>query len=115
MALIDELRFLVPGLTGIKPDRDKITRLSVASAIFEAGQVHFPERAPWLAELEAELFSFPGGRHDDQVDSISLVLNHAKSSSLWMLRKIGSMRGPLLPTASTYTSPYVNMFSTVRW
>jgi predicted phage terminase large subunit-like protein len=115
MGLLDELRFRVPGLTRIKPDRDKKTRMSIASAIFEAGQVHFPERAPWLAGLEAELFSFPSGRHDDQVDSISQVLNHAKSSSLWQWRKLGASRTLLLPTASTYTSPYVNVFSTVRW
>jgi phage terminase large subunit-like protein len=103
-------------MTGIKPDRDKLTRMSIASAIFEAGQVHFPERAPWLAELEAELFSFPGSRHDDQVDSISQVLNHARSSSLWTWRKMGQLPRPLLlPTASTYTSPYMNVFSTVRW
>jgi hypothetical protein len=55
-------------------DRDKVTRMSVASAMFEAGQVHFPELALWLAELEAELFAFPGSRHDDQVDSICRVL-----------------------------------------
>ena len=29
-----------------------------------------------LAELEAELFSFPHGRHDDQIDSISQALGH---------------------------------------
>jgi predicted phage terminase large subunit-like protein len=116
IGLLAELRFHVRGLTGIKPDRDKLTRMSIASAIFEAGQVHFPERAPWLAELEAELFSFPGSRHDDQVDSISQVLNHARSSSLWTWRKMGQLPMPLLlPTASTYTSPYMNVFSTVRW
>ena len=38
------------------------------SAKFEAGLVYFPKHAPWLADLEAELFSFPGSRHDDQVD-----------------------------------------------
>jgi predicted phage terminase large subunit-like protein len=116
IGLLAELRSHVRGLTGIKPDRDKLTRMSIASAIFEAGQVHFPERAPWLAELEAELFSFPGSRHDDQVDSISQVLNHARSSSLWTWRKMGQLPRPLLwPTASTYTSPYMNVFSTVRW
>ena len=84
IALLDELKFAVPGLTGIKPDRDKQTRMSVASAIFEAGQVHFPESATWLPELEAELFSFPGSRHDDQVDSISQAINHGKSLlSVW--------------------------------
>jgi predicted phage terminase large subunit-like protein len=115
IGLLDELRYRVRGLTEIKPDRDKVTRMAIASAVFEAGQIFFPERAPWLAELEAELFSFPASRHDDQVDTISQVLNHAKSSSLWMLRKLGQMRTPLLPTASTYTSPYMNVFSRVRW
>jgi hypothetical protein len=33
-----------------------------------------PESAPWLADLEAELFAFPGGKHDDQCDSISQAL-----------------------------------------
>jgi predicted phage terminase large subunit-like protein len=102
IGLLDELRFHVRGLTRIKPDRDKVTRMSIASAIFEAGQVHFPERASWLAELEAELFSFPGSHHDDQVDAISQVLNHAKTSSLWLWRKLGQTRTVLLPTASTY-------------
>ena len=39
--------------------------MAVASAKFEAGQALLPERAPWLADLEAELFVFPGSRHDD--------------------------------------------------
>ena len=88
VALIQELGYRVPGLIGIKPERDKVTRMSVASAKFEAGQVHLPERAPWLPDLEAELFSFPGSRHDDQVDSISQALNNDKSS-LWIWIKLG--------------------------
>jgi predicted phage terminase large subunit-like protein len=92
IGLLDELRFRVAGIMGIKPDRDKQTRMSIASAIFEAGQVYFPERALWLPELEAELFSFPGSRHDDQVDSISQALNHAKASSLWVWMKLGELR-----------------------
>jgi predicted phage terminase large subunit-like protein len=76
MALIAELHNEVRGLTAVKPDRDKQTRMSIASAKFESGQVVLPERAPWLADLESELFAFPGSRHDDQVDSISQALNH---------------------------------------
>ena len=48
--------------------------MAVASAKFEAGQVFLPERADWLPDLEAELFAFPGGRHDDQCDSVSQAL-----------------------------------------
>jgi predicted phage terminase large subunit-like protein len=119
LGLLDELKYRVRGLTGIKPDRDKETRMSIASALFEATQVHFPERAAWLAELEAELFSFPDSRHKDQVDSISQALNHTKSSSLWVWKKLGQIPLPSSPTmwqsASTYVSPYMNVFSKVRW
>jgi hypothetical protein len=48
--------------------------MAVASAKFEAGQVLLPRRAPWLADFEAELFAFPGARHDDQCDSVSQAL-----------------------------------------
>jgi predicted phage terminase large subunit-like protein len=57
-------------------DRDKKGRLYVQQAKFEAGCVLFPKGAAFLAELEAELLTFPQSRHDDQVDSISQALNY---------------------------------------
>jgi predicted phage terminase large subunit-like protein len=65
---------------GLRPEQSKIARMSVESAKFEVGLVLFPSRAPWLEDLEDELFSFPHGRHDDQVDSISQALGHQGSS-----------------------------------
>jgi hypothetical protein len=53
---------------------DKVMRLTAQAAHFPAGVVHFPEDAPWLDELMAELLGFPGVRHDDQVESISQAL-----------------------------------------
>jgi phage terminase large subunit-like protein len=44
--------------------------------------VFLPKEAPWLADFEAEIFAFPNGRHDDQVDALSQALGH-KSRSLW--------------------------------
>ena len=41
-----------------------------------------PERASWLADLEAELFAFPGGKYDDQCDSISQAL--LDNSTSWI-------------------------------
>ena len=43
-----------------KAGGDKTSRMAVVSAKFESGQVFLPERAPWLADFEAELFAFPG-------------------------------------------------------
>jgi predicted phage terminase large subunit-like protein len=74
ISLVQELKGKVSGIIAVKPERDKVSRMAVASAKIEAGQVYFPEQAKWLADLEAELFVFPVGRHDDQVDSISQAL-----------------------------------------
>ena len=96
IGLLQELKSQVPGIAGIKPDRDKETRMSTASAKFEAGQVYLPERALWLPELEAELFSFPGSTFDDQIDSVSQALNNGHTK-LWKWIKLGQSR-PLLHT-----------------
>jgi phage terminase large subunit-like protein len=45
--------------------------------------VFFPKESPWLPDLEAEVFAFPRGRHDDQVDSISQALGYKIPSLLW--------------------------------
>lgn len=79
-SLVQELRGHVTGIIAVKPKADKASRMAVASARFEAGEVLLPERANWLPDLEAELFVFPGSRHDDQCDSISQALNSGSNS-----------------------------------
>jgi predicted phage terminase large subunit-like protein len=78
-ALVQELKSRISGIIAVAPKGDKVSRMAIASAKFEAGQVFLPERAPWLADLEAELFAFPGSRHDDQCDSISQALEGKKT------------------------------------
>ena len=73
-SLVQELRSEVPGIIAVEPEGDKASRMAVASAKIEAGQVFFAEQAAYLPDLEAELFAFPGSRHDDQCDSISQAL-----------------------------------------
>lgn len=62
------------GLIPIKPLIDKATRLQVGSAKIEQGRLYLPESTPWLHEFEREVLTFPHGRHDDQVDSMSQFL-----------------------------------------
>jgi predicted phage terminase large subunit-like protein len=38
-----------------------------------AGGLWCPVKAPWYADLRAELLSFPAGKHDDMVDALSLA------------------------------------------
>jgi predicted phage terminase large subunit-like protein len=76
-ALAQELkRVHFGGATRLVPiERDKIGRVYVNQAKFEAGLVLFPRGAAFLPELEAELLRFPHGKTDDQVDSISQALS----------------------------------------
>ena len=53
---------------------DKIGRVYVQQGKFEAGRVQFPKDAPFMPEVEKELLSFPQGKTDDIVDSISQAL-----------------------------------------
>ena len=62
----------------IKPEGDKVTRMSNQSARIEAGQVFLPQDAPWLDKFKAEVLAFPNGRFDDEVDSLSQFLKWAE-------------------------------------
>lgn len=51
---------------------DKPTRARSFQARVAMGKVYFPTSAPWLADLEKELLSFPVGVNDDIVDALGL-------------------------------------------
>jgi predicted phage terminase large subunit-like protein len=81
-ALVQDPEMAPYSVVPVKPEYDKKIRMSIQSAKFESGRVFFPNQAHWLADLELELFAFPRGRHDDQVDSISQALGY-KLASGW--------------------------------
>jgi predicted phage terminase large subunit-like protein len=95
-ALIAELRQSGINVVANRPELAKEARAAVQAATFEGGRVHFPVRAPWLSTLEAELFAFPGSRHDDQVDSIVQALAYRKpahaSTSVSIIDAAGRIR-----------------------
>lgn len=69
-------------IIAVRPKSDKVTRFAAVSAMIEAGKLVLPQQAPWLADFEAELFSFPDGAHDDQVDALTQYLDW-KRSQVW--------------------------------
>jgi len=87
MSLIDDLRLGgaagVPMPIAFDPENDKVTRMATQSAKIEAGQVLLPRKAPWLDDFRTELLQFPHGRYDDQVDSLSQLLDwiHKRSAA----------------------------------
>ena len=77
--------------------------MAIQSAKFENGQVFFPKEAPWLADLEEELFAFPSGPHDDQVDSISQALGH-KIASFWTKESLDGYNNFVRPCTGRQSS-----------
>jgi len=75
IALIQELRREgLYKIKEVKPDKDKIIRMTTQTGLMENGQVHLPREAPWLQAYETELMLFPVAAHDDQADSTAQAL-----------------------------------------
>ena len=73
-ALAKELQQAGLPAVAAKPEFDKRIRMSIQSAKFESRRVFLPSVASWLYVYETEIFSFPGTRYDDQIDSTSQAL-----------------------------------------
>ena len=69
-ALIGTLKHKGLPVIAVKPEGDKKTRLLREIAKFANGQVFLLKTAPGRADLETELFNFPGGRRNDLVDAL---------------------------------------------
>ena len=52
---------------------DKAIRARSFQARMASGHVYFPRWEPWTEPLVSELLKFPLGKHDDQVDALSII------------------------------------------
>lgn len=71
----------IPQPIGCRPVGDKYSRMAAETPVIEAGQVYLPNAAAWLDEFRKEIVQFPGGRYDDQVDSMSQFLLWQRTSA----------------------------------
>jgi len=95
-ALIDELSSVIPGVIAENPTMSKEARAQLSTHAWESGNVHIPEHAPWLADFESELLSFPAGTHDDMVDCMTQIVNRWIAQSGDALDEMQDMWGALL-------------------
>jgi predicted phage terminase large subunit-like protein len=73
--LIYEMRAMGIPVQEFTPSKgnDKISRLNAVSDLFASGRVWVPN-THWAEEVVDEVASFPGGDHDDYVDSVSMAM-----------------------------------------
>jgi len=77
--LIAELKtFTRIPVLAIKVTKDKVARANAVTPLFEAGKVFIPSNASWLQAWQYEHEVFPGGAHDDWVDTTTQFLNWAR-------------------------------------
>src|SRR5215204_563668 len=84
-SLIQDLKADRAYAIGIKPEGDKVVRMSACSAQIESGSVFLPRNAPWLDQFRAELLAFPHGSHDDQADALSQLINWKRTRPVYSM------------------------------
>lgn len=87
-AIISALKETVPGIVPITPTESKEARASSVTPLWEAGNVFLPppEAYPWVKrDFVPELLSFPGGAHDDQIDSMTMALSDLHKNTGWKI------------------------------
>lgn len=77
-AIMSALKDQVPGIVAYSPRGSKEARLAAVSGLIEAGNVFIPEKsiASWSDDFVEEVATFPHGRNDDQVDAMTMALDH---------------------------------------
>jgi predicted phage terminase large subunit-like protein len=76
-ALVQDIRrdgiALTKPIRSIFVDKDKLSRALPWLAYAEQGKL-FLVRGPWIDEFVEEVAAFPTGRHDDQIDAVSIAV-----------------------------------------
>ena len=83
-AVINMLRKHISGIIPVVPTESKIARANTVTTVWEAHNVFIPnpKKYKWVeTEFEPELLTFPSGKHDDQIDCMTMCLNDLISKS----------------------------------
>jgi hypothetical protein len=84
-SLIQELRVDTDlSVRPVRVDGDKNVRAAAAQPAVEAGRVLLPAGAAWTDEFLAEVYAFPAGAHDDQVDALTQAIGYLRGTAQHM-------------------------------
>lgn len=81
ISLIQYLKKVLPvSFISYKPKGNKISRANSVALYIKSKDVLLAEDAKWLDEFRAEINAFPNGKHDDQVDALTQLIDSVKSN-----------------------------------
>ena len=75
-SLIQQLRTENIPISSYQPKLSKKERILVHSSILESGFVLLPKNSNFTQSFQEEITHFPYGKHDDQIDALSQLLDH---------------------------------------
>lgn len=77
MGIIDILKQTQSNISVLphKPQGDKVVRANNAHFYIKSGNVKLLKDAQWIDDFLSEINAFPKGKHDDQVDALSQIIN----------------------------------------
>lgn len=86
IAVVQELkrRTGIP-VRGIRPTKAKPVRALRAAQLYQNEKIFHRQGAPWLTAFERELWDFPLGRHDDQVDALAYAVELTDSTAAGLI------------------------------
>jgi predicted phage terminase large subunit-like protein len=61
--------------------QDKLSRLYSVQHLFAEGLIYAPDRT-WADQVITQVSTFPKGKHDDLVDTVSMALRHLREIGL---------------------------------
>jgi phage terminase large subunit-like protein len=61
--------------------QDKLARLYSVQHLFAEGMVYSPDRS-WADQVISQVGTFPKGKHDDLVDTVSQAIRHMRDLGL---------------------------------
>ena len=79
-SLIQDLRRAGLPIMEYMPDRDKVARVNASTPFMESGRIWIPSGRNWADDLLNQALRFPGGRHDDMVDAMTMAILYVRDS-----------------------------------
>ena len=79
-SLIQDLRRAGLPIMEYSPDRDKVSRVNASTPFMESGRIWIPADKSWADDLLSQALRFPGGKHDDMVDAMTMAVLYVRDS-----------------------------------
>ena len=81
-SLIQELQATNLPVLAYRPEGDKVARAHAAVPLIHDGRIYYNPKKDWARDFMEEVLTFPAGRHDDYVDTLTQAILWSRGGRL---------------------------------